>query len=184
MQFAFTEDQVLFRDTVRDFLTNECKPEAVRAAWENDTGRIPGMWQQLSEMGIVGLLAPEEAGGYGMSEVDLVGLLEATGRAALPEPLVEHAAVAMPLLRDHHAHADEWLSRVASGEVLLGVGLSGSPYVAYADQADALLLAQGDDVYLVPQRCRVVDRAARRRLLAPVVVGRMESGRRCAHRAW
>lgn len=150
MQFAFTDDQVLFRDTVRDFLTNECKPEDVRDAWENETGRIPGMWQQLSEMGIVGLLAPEAAGGYGMSEVDLVGLLEATGRAALPEPLVEHAAVAVPLLRDHHAHADEWLSRAASGEVLIGVGLTGSPYVAYADQADALLLAQGDDVYLVP----------------------------------
>ena len=151
MQFAFTEDQVLFRDTVRDFLANECKPEDVRAAWENDTGRIPGMWQQLGEMGIVGLLAPEDAGGYGMSEIDLVGLLEATGRAALPEPLVEHAAVAVPLLRDHHAHADEWLSRAASGEALVGVGLTGSPYVAYADQADALLLAHGDDVYLVPR---------------------------------
>jgi hypothetical protein len=33
-----------------------------------------------------------------MSEIDLVGLLEATGRAALPEPIVEHAAVAIPLL--------------------------------------------------------------------------------------
>ena len=30
MQFAFTEDQLLFRDTVRDLLANECKPEDVR----------------------------------------------------------------------------------------------------------------------------------------------------------
>src|SRR5688500_3806075 len=148
MQFAFTEDQLLFRDAVRDFLANECKPDAVRAAWENETGRIPGMWQQLGEMGVIGLLAPEAAGGFGMSEVDLVGLLEATGRAALPEPIVEHAAVAIPLLRDHHTHADEWLARAASGEALIGVGLARSPYVAYADQADALVLAHGDDVYL------------------------------------
>jgi alkylation response protein AidB-like acyl-CoA dehydrogenase len=151
VQFAFTEDQVLFRDTVRDFLANECKPEAVRAAWENDTGRIPGMWQQLCEMGVIGLVAPESSGGFGMSELDLVGLLEETGRAALPEPIVEHAAVAVPLLRDHHAHADEWLSRAASGEALVGVALARSPYVAYADQAEALLLAHGDDVYLVPR---------------------------------
>src|SRR5829696_3180880 len=77
VQFAFTEDQLLFRDAVRDFLANECKPEAVRAAWENEIGRIPGMWQQLGEMGVIGLLAPEAAGGFGLSEVDLVGLLEA-----------------------------------------------------------------------------------------------------------
>ena len=34
---------------------------------------------------------------------------------------------------------------------MIGVGLAHSPYVAYADQADALLLPHGDDVYLVPR---------------------------------
>jgi alkylation response protein AidB-like acyl-CoA dehydrogenase len=44
------------------------------------------------------LLAPAEDGGLGLSEVDLVLLLEETGRVALPGPVVEHAAVAVPLL--------------------------------------------------------------------------------------
>ncbi len=30
MRFAFTDDQLLFRDAVREFLTKECPPEAVR----------------------------------------------------------------------------------------------------------------------------------------------------------
>jgi alkylation response protein AidB-like acyl-CoA dehydrogenase len=72
MHFAFTEDQLLFRDTVRDLLTNECKPEAVRAAWGNDTGRVPGLWDKFVEMGVAALTAPEAAGGLGMNEVDLV----------------------------------------------------------------------------------------------------------------
>ena len=38
MHFAFTDDQILFRDTVRDILRNECAPDAVRAAWTNESG--------------------------------------------------------------------------------------------------------------------------------------------------
>ena len=33
MRFAFTDDQLLFRDTVRDFFQKECPPDAVRASW-------------------------------------------------------------------------------------------------------------------------------------------------------
>jgi alkylation response protein AidB-like acyl-CoA dehydrogenase len=149
MQFAFTEDQILFRDTVRDLFANECAPELVRAAWEGDTGRVPGLWDKLAEMGVVGLTAPESAGGLGMSEVDLVLLLEEAGRAAVPEPLTEHTAVAIPLLRDH-ASDSELLAAAAAGESLVAVGLS-SPYVLYGQQADVVLLADGDDVHAVPR---------------------------------
>jgi hypothetical protein len=84
-----------------------------------------------------------------MDEVDLVLLLEEAGRAALPEPLVEHTAVAVPALRDHGGEAGApWLASAASGEALLGVGLAG-PYVLYAEQADALLLAHADELHLV-----------------------------------
>jgi len=149
MHFAFTEDQILFRDTVRDFLANECRPEQVRAAWESDAGRVPALWSKLAEMGVVGLTAPESAGGLGMDEVDLVLLLEEAGRAALPEPLAEHTAIALPTLGlwggDKGA---AWLEKAAAGEALVGVGVCG-PYVLYAEQADVLLLASGDELHLV-----------------------------------
>ena len=59
MRFAFTDDQLAFRDAVRDLLEKECTPAHVRAAWTNATGRVPGLWDQLAEMGVVGMLAPE-----------------------------------------------------------------------------------------------------------------------------
>ncbi len=98
MRFAFTEDQLAFRDAVADLLEKECPPQAVRAAWENETGRTDQCWDALGEMGVLGALAPEAAGGLGLTELDLVLLLEASGRAALPEPLVEHAMVAAPIV--------------------------------------------------------------------------------------
>jgi alkylation response protein AidB-like acyl-CoA dehydrogenase len=49
-------------------------------------------------MGALAVLVPEDRGGLGMSEVDLVLVLEESGYAALPEPIVEHSAVAAPRL--------------------------------------------------------------------------------------
>ena len=98
MRFAFTEDQLAFRDAVRDLLNSECTPAHLRDAWTNSTGRIPGLWDKLAEMGVVGLLVPEASGGLGLTMVDLVLILEETGRCALPEPIVESAAFGLPFL--------------------------------------------------------------------------------------
>ena len=113
MQFSFTEDQLLFRDTVRDFLANECRPEAVRAAWENDIGRIPGMWQQLGEMGVIGLLAPEAAGGFGMYAYTV-----SQAEAALTWPPMMFGAVltgaALAWLAHGAARCLRWAARAAA----------------------------------------------------------------------
>ena len=83
MRFEFTDDQRLFQTAVREFLTNECPPDAVRAAWDDPLGYSPQRWHALAEMGVVGLMIPEEPGGLGMNELDLVLLLEDCGRVAV-----------------------------------------------------------------------------------------------------
>jgi alkylation response protein AidB-like acyl-CoA dehydrogenase len=126
MRFAFSDDQLAFRDGLRELLAKECTPEHVRDAWTNETGRVPGLWEQLVEMGVVGLLAPEAAGGLGLTFVDLVLLLEETGRHAVPEPIVETAAVGVPLL------GDPALVVAAAHEL-----------VPWADTADVVITAAG-----------------------------------------
>lgn len=129
MRFAFTDDQLAMRDAVRDFLEKECPPKVVRDAWTNDTGRS-GLWRKLGELGVLGVLAPEDQGGLGGDFLDLVLLLEEAGRAALPEPLVEHAAVAVPELDD--------ATDAASGAITVTV--ASSPFVPSADTADLILV--------------------------------------------
>ncbi len=63
MDFTFTEDQLLFQESVREFLVNEITPERLRASWETDTGRSDEMWAQLTQLGLTGLTVPEEFGG-------------------------------------------------------------------------------------------------------------------------
>ena len=43
MQFTFSDEQDMFRDTVRDLFADLCPPDAVRASWDNDDGRVPGL---------------------------------------------------------------------------------------------------------------------------------------------
>jgi len=148
VDFTFTEDQYLFRDTVRELLADKCTPTAVRAAWENRSGRVDGLWGQLADMGVVGLTAPDAAGGLGLNEVDLVLLLEEAGRAALPEPLAEHTAVAVPTVADA-APDHPLLGPAAAGEITISVGLEQSPYVSGAEEAGALVLQHGDALHLV-----------------------------------
>jgi alkylation response protein AidB-like acyl-CoA dehydrogenase len=150
MRFVFTEDQRLFQTTVRDFLTKQCTPDEVRALWSDPVGRSEGRWRGLAEMGVVGLLVDPDCGGLGMDEVDLILLLEETGRVAMPEAVVETAAVATRLLAET-APPDRqrrWLPAIAAGDAIVSIGLeSGSPYVTDAHVADLLLLERDGELH-------------------------------------
>lgn len=147
MDFTFTDDQLLFRDSVRDFLVNEVTPERIRASWDTPTGREPELWSQLSVLGLTGMTVPEEFGGLGMTELDFVLLAQECGYVALPEPLVHTVLVAAPMLRDLGGElAAQWLPRISSGEAKVVVGLEQNLLVEDAHVADLLLLQRGDQV--------------------------------------
>ena len=106
MHFGFDDEQLAFRDAVRDLLDKECTPAAVRAAWETPAGDLDrAVWDRLSEMGVLATLVPEDSDGLGLDEQALVLVLEEAGRACLPHPLVETAAVAAPLVAANGARA-------------------------------------------------------------------------------
>jgi alkylation response protein AidB-like acyl-CoA dehydrogenase len=150
MDFGFSEDQQLLQQTVRDFLEGECTPEWVRGGWATETGRDPAFWSRLAEIGVPGLLVPEDCGGLGLDDVDAVLIFEEVGRAALAEPLLG-SVVGAALLREcgDAALRERWLPQVAEGRAMLALGHPQSPFVADAHVADLLLLADGDALHAV-----------------------------------
>lgn len=151
MDFTFTEDQLLFRDSVKDFLQAKVTADSLRTTWDTESGRSPELWQQLVDMGLTAMLVPEAYGGLGMTELDFVLLAQECGRVALAEPLVEMALVATPLL-SALAGKDErcakLLEQLATGEVKVAVGHTANNLVSDAHIADWLLLPSGDQVHL------------------------------------
>lgn len=114
MRFALDDDQVAFRDAVRDLLEKE--PPAARSTWD-----------ALVEMGVVGAMAADADGGLGLDAVTMVAILEETGYAALAFPIVETAMVWAPLTGDTHA--------------MVATDLGGGDVVPYALDAEAFILA-------------------------------------------
>jgi len=146
VHFAFTDQQLEFRDAVRQVLAKECTTDAVRAAYDAPDARS-SRWTTLTDLGVTGLTVPEAQGGFGLGLVDLVPLVEEAGRVALPEPLGTTTGIAVPLLVDLDGEGTDgpvaaWLAAVASGGVAAAVADPAHPGapVAGADGADLVLL--------------------------------------------
>lgn len=64
MNFNFSEEQILLRKTVRQFVDNEIIPHI--SEWDSKGGFDPKIWERLAELGLMGVCIPEKYGGSGM----------------------------------------------------------------------------------------------------------------------
>src|SRR5258706_7301060 len=86
MDFGFSEEQEMLRDSAREFLAGECDMAYVRKMMEDDTGYSEEQWKKLAELGWLGLILPEQYGGSGLNIIDLVPVLEEMGKVVMPGP--------------------------------------------------------------------------------------------------
>ena len=98
MDFAFSEEQDLLRQEVRKFLEAQSPLPEVRNAADSPDGYSQEVWKQLGELGFLGLMLPEEFGGSDLGWIDLVVLLEETGRCLLPSPLISSVLAGVTIL--------------------------------------------------------------------------------------
>jgi len=170
MKLAPTQDQRDFARAVADVLDKECTPAALRLA----AGHSAPRWSLLAELGVLGVTVPENHGGLGLDERDLMPILVETGRVALPEALVEHV-VGVRLLRDltSPSVADELLPACAAGRTTLGVGLPREPFVVAGESTSLLLLFAGEEMHAVEANA-----------VALTPQPALDGSRRLAHVAW
>jgi alkylation response protein AidB-like acyl-CoA dehydrogenase len=146
MDFAFSAEQQLFRDSAREFLADRYGMEQVAQLADSAEGWEPSVWRDLAKMG---WLDPE------LSLIDLALLFEEAGAALLPAPWFSTVTLASPALA---AAADPSLGEaVAAGErsATLAVTRSGEAPVAARDGLDGVTLS--GTVGLVPDLVWVTD---------------------------
>ena len=91
MDFGLSEEQEMLQETIRGFAQNECPTTRLRELFDKGEGHDPALWTALAEMGIAGLIVPEEQGGAGMELLDLALVAEVLGEYAIPGPFLGHA---------------------------------------------------------------------------------------------
>jgi len=121
MNFAFSEEQEELRKIVKGFLETKSSEATVRELMETESGHDPDVWNQMAEqMGLTGLIIPEEFGGSGYSYIELIVVLEEMGRRLLCAPYFSTVVLAANTLLhsgDEAAKA-KYLPGIASGETI------------------------------------------------------------------
>jgi alkylation response protein AidB-like acyl-CoA dehydrogenase len=116
MDFSFSPDQQLLKNSARAFLDEHCKPEFVRTMFDDPRGESEALWKEIAQLGWLGLALPEDVGGSGLGMVETALLLEEMGRVAFPGPYLPTALAGYALLTaGSPAQKKRWLPALAGG---------------------------------------------------------------------
>jgi alkylation response protein AidB-like acyl-CoA dehydrogenase len=116
VDFAFSEEQEMLRTSARDFLAKECGSKVVRQLMDSPDAYDPALWKKIAGLGWTALGIPESYGGVG-TFLDLIVVLEETGRALLPGPFFATMGLAVPAIIEAGTEAQkkEALGAIAEG---------------------------------------------------------------------
>jgi alkylation response protein AidB-like acyl-CoA dehydrogenase len=98
MDFLPTPHRQILTQAARAFLGQHCPPERVQALALEPGAFARDLWQAMAHLGWPGLLIPSDLGGGGGGALDVITLVEETGRACLPSPFIPSAVVATSML--------------------------------------------------------------------------------------
>jgi len=146
MKLTLTEEQEMLRKMTRDFLADKCSKKFFEQMEENETGYSRELWQEMAELGWVGLVFPGKYGGGDMSFLDLAVLLEEMGRACLPSPFFSTVVLGGLSILDvgSEEQKQEYLPKLIRGERIFTLALTEPGYHNY-DASSVTVEATRDD---------------------------------------
>lgn len=122
MDFTYDEEQQALREAVRGLARKAYADfEDRRKAVAEDPGFNEKVWQQLAEMGVLGLPFAEEYGGMGAGAIEVGIVAQELGRVLAPEPFLTSVVLAGGLVAaaGSEEQKTELLGGLSSGELVL-----------------------------------------------------------------
>ncbi len=146
MDFGFSEEQEMLRQSARNLLEKGCPSTLVRRLMEEERGYEPELWKKIAELGWLGLVIPEAYGGSALGYVDLVLVLEEMGRVVLPSPFIWTVMVAEAINRaGSEAQKKALLPKIAAGELIATIAWMEPSGLWGADGITAAARQNGSD---------------------------------------
>ena len=169
MSISLSEEQGMLLDTAREFCRKRSDTQAVRALLPSASGYDEQVWQEMAELGWLGVAIDEAYGGSGLGIGSAIPIVECMGKRLLSTPFIVTTLAAQALQRSGtQALCERYLPALAGGEVAtLGLLESedwGETEVALSvtEEGDTLLLsgektqvqyAQSAQLFLVSVSC-------------------------------
>jgi alkylation response protein AidB-like acyl-CoA dehydrogenase len=122
MNFDFTEEQQMVRDSIARFVQDDYDWDTRKAIVASEKGLSPDNWKLFAELGWLSIPFAEEHGGFGGNIVDLSVVMEELGKGLVVEPYFPTVVLFGGLIAraGNEAQRAEWLPRVIGGDVLGG----------------------------------------------------------------
>ncbi|MFJ9385704.1 acyl-CoA dehydrogenase family protein [Peribacillus sp. NPDC101481] len=117
VDFSLNQEQEMFRGYVRKYLDGAGQTKTARAYIEGETGSLRALFSGLAELGCTSINISEDYGGMGLGHLDLIPVLEETGRSLFPGLYLETNALAVPLLEKFGTEEQKgrYLSEISAG---------------------------------------------------------------------
>lgn len=117
MNFDYTDEQNMLRDSIAKWAAGEYDFDKRRAALSSEDG-WKANWATFAELGLLAAPLPEEHGGLGGGPLDVAVVMEEFGKALVVEPYVPTVVIGAGALRHagSAAQQEEQLPAIASGE--------------------------------------------------------------------
>jgi alkylation response protein AidB-like acyl-CoA dehydrogenase len=128
MEFAFTEEQEMIRETAAAFLAEVSGSAAVRRAMALEAGYEPPVWDRIcGEMYWQAIHVPEAYGGLGLGYVEVVAMMEQMGRYLLCSPFFSTVCLAANALRVAGSEEQQamWLGQLCQGKLTATLAFNG-----------------------------------------------------------
>ena len=151
MKLTLTEEQEMIKKTACDFLADKCPKTFVKQMEESETGYSRELWQEMAELGWMGLAFPEKYGGGDMNFLDLAVLLEEMGRACLPSPFFSTVVLGgLPILDvGSEEQKQEYLPNLIRGEKTFTLALTEPSYQNYDTSSITVEATPDNDNYII-----------------------------------
>jgi alkylation response protein AidB-like acyl-CoA dehydrogenase len=120
MNFSFTEEQSLLRDSLSAYLADHYAFDKRRAAVKSEAGWRPEVWRAFAQdLGILGAALPEDLGGLGGGPTETMVIMEQLGGALVVEPYLGTVVIGGAFLtRSDHPGAAALIAQIVAGEAI------------------------------------------------------------------
>jgi alkylation response protein AidB-like acyl-CoA dehydrogenase len=160
MNFGFSQEQDMLRVQARKFLEDQCPIPQVRAIAQGRKSCSKALWQQVADLGWLGLTVPEDQGGVGMDWVDLVVILEETGRSLFPSPFISTTLAATTISQfGTEPQQQQWLPSIMNGSCIATLALLDNEDYYSSDSIELQAETTKESVVLTGNKSFVQDAA-------------------------
>ena len=120
MDFSYTDEQQMLRDTLGRYLAERYDFETRRKAIASESGWSPEIWKAFAEeLGILGAGFSEDHGGLGGGAVETMIVMEELGKGLVVEPYLGTAVIGGGFLKAVGGElAEELIPGIIAGEVI------------------------------------------------------------------